>query len=86
MAGDTTASSIIWVPNESTGKDIYGASHALPVDTDTAQIAAAIAAGMTVSGGVPVGAPTGKLPLHLNTLTQKMSSWDGASWITVSGA
>jgi hypothetical protein len=38
--GDTTASSILWVAGEATGKDIYGAVHALPVDIE-----------VTLSGG-----------------------------------
>lgn len=30
--GDTTEDSIIWVPGEATGKDIYGISSSLPSD------------------------------------------------------
>lgn len=88
MAGDTTTASIIWVPGESTGKDIYGASHALPVDTDTSQIAAAVAsavaAGITVSGGVPSGAPTGS-KLQFNSDTRILYAYNGSAWVTVSG-
>ncbi len=40
-AGDNTATSIIWVPGESAGKDIYGVAHALPANEDAAGSTAA---------------------------------------------
>jgi hypothetical protein len=40
--GDTTEDSVIWVPGESAGKDIYGETAALPVDADTGEIDTAI--------------------------------------------
>lgn len=95
-AGDNTASSIIWVAGEATGKNIYGASHALPLDIETGiaaatAVAAAAAASalageiITVSGGVPTAAPGG-LPFQFNTNTRKLSAWTGSAWVTVSGA
>lgn len=80
--GDTTAGSTIWVPGEPTGKDIYGRSHALPVDNVTTSVAA----GITVSGGVPASAPVeGELPLRFDLSTRVLYAWTGTIWVTVSG-
>jgi len=82
-AGDNTADSIIWVPGEAAGKDIYGQSATLPVGRDS-YTDAEIASAILVSGGVPTGAPTGS-NLQFNSATRILYAYNGSAWVTVSG-
>lgn len=68
----TNSPSVQWVPGEATGKNVAGASTAIPGDLTLTAIPTAAAA--------PTATPTNGSPFVLTIPASGFYIWDGATW------